>query len=59
MSHLQPIEQYACWRCKKKRAVYELINDRSAMIGRYCRSCGIRALDDFRHPKKAGAGTTT
>ncbi len=49
MSHLNPIPERTCGRCTK-RARYELVNDRSAVIGYYCAKCGLKALYEFQHP---------
>lgn len=53
MSHLAPIAEYKCQACRQKKARYELINDRSACIGRYCEGCGRRKLYEFQHPQPA------
>lgn len=46
MSHLRTIYVELCYVCKKKATV-EVINNRSAGIGFYCRQHGDKALKEF------------
>ena len=46
MSHLRTLPTYTCQSCFKK-AIVEVINNRSSGIGFYCRKHGEAALREF------------